>query len=308
MKLVDSYFEVLTQGPSFDDGLRFVEDVARTCYKSHSKTTEESYKGFTQRMIKSKHLAMIEFFTVYLEITEENAMFKELTRFYEANHYSKVVYYMSQESSKAYITTNYRVIIENNRLDDLKFLCDPTKYHKKRYTVRFYCSRSVAMETLRHRLASFAMESQRYVLYSKEKFGGELTYIIPDKIYRIQKYLAETVDSATGNSRKYLLELKGENLVEELVCIDRGVACWYDNLKRTEDDYLYLTREEEWAAEDARDILPNACHTILNVCMFEDDWNHFFDLRSLGKTGRPDPNMKKLADQVLREFINRKLC
>lgn len=305
MKLLDSSYEVLSQGPNFDDGLRMIEKVGRVCYKSLDKMTEDSFKGFVNRMIKSEHFAMLEFFTVYLEVSALDSGYEEIVKFYEGNPFSKVIKKDYGDGSVFYITTNHRVILENSREPDLVYFSSSNDHHRKRYTVRLYCSRSISHEVIRHRLASFSMESQRYVLYTRERFGGELTFIIPDKIYRIRDEAAKYVDSLTGKSREYLKELKGEELVNELTCIDRGVSCWYDNLKRDEEDYRYLTLEEGWAAEDARDILPNACRTVLNICMFDCDWVHFFNLRSLGTTGRPDPNMKRLADPILEEFIDR---
>lgn len=47
-------------------------------------------------------------------------------------------------SRLAFITTNYRVLVENNWLDDLKYLCEPTEYHAKRITVHFVCDRGVS--------------------------------------------------------------------------------------------------------------------------------------------------------------------
>ena len=92
-------------------------------------------------------------------------------------------------------------------------------------------------------------------------------------------------------------------LVNALICIDRGAACWYDNMVRTEEDYKYLTLEEGWAAQDARDVLNNATSTILNICMFDEDWKHYLDLRSLGTTGKPHPDMKRISDRVLDKMI-----
>ena len=61
----------------------------------------------------------------------------------------------------AYVTMNYRHIIENNWLDDLKYLCEPTEYHEKRTTVKFICDRGISHELVRHRTFSFAQESTR---------------------------------------------------------------------------------------------------------------------------------------------------
>lgn len=305
MKLIDSHYEILEQGLTFSDGLRFVEDVARTCYMSEGKKTEDSYLGFCERLIKSQHLAMMEFFTLYLKVTSEDPRYKEVKSFYESNPFSWTRTEVIDGVLTTWITTNYRVILENDRDKDSALMIEPEPYHESRRTVRLFCNRSVSHECVRARLASYAQQSQRYVCYSKERFGGDITFIIPDKIYRIRDERAACVDSLTGESMEYLRKLTGEELVRELLIHDRGVCCWWDAMKRDEEDYKYLTLEEEWAAQDARDVLPNAVSTILNVCMFEKDWAHFFNLRSLGTTGKPDPNMKRLVDPIALDFLER---
>lgn len=95
--------------------------------------------------------------------------------FYVRNKYSKV----NEDDLFYYITTNIRVIVENNRLDDLQYQVDPTEHHEKRITVKFICNRGVSHEFVRHRVFSFAQESQRYCNYSKDKFNNEITFIRP---------------------------------------------------------------------------------------------------------------------------------
>lgn len=50
--------------------------------------------------------------------------------------------------------------------------------HEK-ITVKIICDRGVTHEIVRHRIASYSQESTRYCNYSKDKFGGELTFIKP---------------------------------------------------------------------------------------------------------------------------------
>ena len=74
------------------------------------------------------------------------------------------------------------MLIEQGWLDDLQYLCDPTEFHEKRIMVRFICDRGVSHEFVRNRGAfgnAFAQESTRYCNYSKDKFGNEVTFIIP---------------------------------------------------------------------------------------------------------------------------------
>lgn len=59
---------------------------------------------------------------------------------------------VNTDNKYAYVTMNYRHIIENNWLDDLKYLCEPIESHAKRITVRFICDRGVSHEFVRHKL------------------------------------------------------------------------------------------------------------------------------------------------------------
>ena len=172
MKLIKPSFEILNQQYGLEGIYKQIEVVGRTCYKSEDKITEDSAKGFVDRMIKSGHGAMLEHGTVYLEfhvkdpsiIGEEEyhnqqGFLNKLINKYVDNKYSivKVNHYYDT----AFITTNYRVLVENNWLDDLKYLCEPTSFHEKRICVRFICDRGISHEFVRHRVFSFAQESTR---------------------------------------------------------------------------------------------------------------------------------------------------
>ena len=61
----------------------------------------------------------------------------------------------------AYITMNYRHIVENGWDEDLKYICNPTPYHELRYSVLCTTNLQVSQELIRHRVMSFAQESSR---------------------------------------------------------------------------------------------------------------------------------------------------
>ena len=81
------------------------------------------------------------------------------------------------------------------------------------------------MEVLRHRKMSFSQESQRYCGYHKTKFNGELTFIIPQWVKDLHKYIANCTDSATGASQLYLLTMDIDKAICELCTLDRAINC-----------------------------------------------------------------------------------
>ena len=143
MKLIKANFNIIEQGPSIDGIYKIIEQAGRVCYKSEDKITEDSAKEFVERMVKSGHGAMLEHGTVYLllNMASRQQYFK-----YCSNPYS--VANSTGEAEKGtwlgFVTTNYRVLVENNWLDDLKYICEPTEYHEKRVTVHFVCDRGVS--------------------------------------------------------------------------------------------------------------------------------------------------------------------
>ena len=249
-------------------------------------------EDFVNMLIKSGHGAMLEHGTVYLTITydPENIEDRKLLSKYWKNPYTKVISKIleSPDLSKslseqkigepikvikaiAYITSNLRVIIENDWWDDLKYVCEPTKYHEKKVTAKFICDRGVSHEIVRHRVMSFAQESTRYCNYSKDKFGQELTFIKPS------------------------WEFPSSNIVNTR---ERFEAM----LKEAEANYMELITLG-FKPQEARAVLPNALKTEIVVTGFIDDWKHFFELRC---SNAAHPDIRKLALDLQNQFIDRK--
>lgn len=251
------------------------------CYKSEDKITEGSAKAFVDRMIKSGHGAMLEHSTVYLAIPWADNWEK-----YKYNPYSRYNNLPTDNDfSIIAITTNFRVLVENNWLDDLKYLCEPTEYHEKRITVKWTCDRGILAEFTRHRTFSFAAESTRYCNYSKDKFGNELTFIIPSWL----NWNEQTIDNGD-------FEKSGSGSIDSQIFIH--------SLLKAEKDYLSLIHEG-WKPQEARAVLPNALKTELVMTGFESDWKHFFSLRSpkAGATG-VHPDAAYLADMLYDKLNN----
>jgi thymidylate synthase (FAD) len=258
--------------------------------------------------MKLKHGAVLEHGTIYLTISDglhagafPNDEGTDIVKFYEKNPYSKVnSKYVGMGVYYNYITTNLRVIFENDRLDDLQYLCEPTEYHEKRITAKFICSRSIAQEITRHRVFSFLMESQRYVGYNKDKFGGEITIIIPEWIKARINDIASYNNNDDLARMSYAAALRDGRMHE-----DKAIIMWAVSQEMSETHYLSLTSELNVKAEEARSVLTNDCKTELVMTGFISDWEHFFDLRSKGITGKPHPDIKILADTLYLEFINK---
>lgn len=301
MKLIKPSFEIWNQPAGLEGVYKQIERVGRVCYKSEDKITEDSAKPFVDRMIKSGHGAMLEHGTVYLAIPMTTYA-PEAVNIYYNNSYSKVnecneFIFTDKYGDKVAawcVTTNLRVLVENDCLEDLEFLCEPTEFHEKRITVHFVCDRGVSHEFVRHRVMSFAQESTRYCNYSKDKFGNEITFIQPCWLEGEFQY--------PSVHRAYDCLYNETYLEEKISPKDRFIF----SLEVAEDIYLKLI-SSGWKPQEARTVLPNALKTELVMTGFISDWKHFFSLRSrIAKTGKPHPQAQELADPLMDEFIERR--
>lgn len=285
MKLIKSNYEILEQNPGLEGIYEMIETAGRTCYRSQ-RPEGQTAKDFVDRMIKSGHGAMLEHGTVYLKIPKGTYAYDHyvvaclpdddfFSNSYELAYrpYTKV----NIQEDYIYVTTNLRVLQEHNWLDDLKYLCEPTEFHERRVTVRFTTGVDISREFNRHRVNSMAEQSTRYCNFSKDKFNSEITCIIP------YAYLES-------------------NAMGGMDTEDIDVFC--EALKQSEKAYFKLL-ELGWKPENARKVLPLDLATELVHTAFVSDWNHFFDLRARGTTGKPHPDAKALVEPLMGEFKKR---
>ena len=147
MKLIKPSVEYIPQPEGLDGIYKHIERCARTCYKSEDKITENSAKKMVDALIKNKHTAMLEHGTVYLAMPMESILPIEANdwgRYYHNPYSDSGTICEVGGEKKVAVTTNLRVLVENDWLDDLKYLCQPTEHHKKRYTLKFICDRGVS--------------------------------------------------------------------------------------------------------------------------------------------------------------------
>lgn len=293
MKLIESKVEILTQGSGIEGVYKQIELAGRTCYKSEDKITPTSAKEFTDRMIKSNHLAVCEHGTLYFKIPVNIDVAADFLD--EVPTWTKCRLVESQEGNWWAITTNLRVMVEHfapEYIENLieNYLCEPTEFHKKRITVKFICDRGVSHQFVRHRVFSFAQESTRYCNYSKDKFNNELTFIKPTWL-----------DIPTGDYTYWDGDWCDIDNMKIQLPSDGGIT---DNflwcLKNADSQYRLLINKG-LKSQEARQILPNATKTELVMTGFESDWEHFFELRC-SKAAHPDA--QKLANE-LKELIHK---
>lgn len=289
MRLIKQREEYIYQEPTIIGAFKMVELAGRVSYKSEDKITEDSWLKFAKTLKEKGHLSPFEFGTIYLTIEVGSPLYDEdyiekmdSILFYRNNPFSKTIEEPNEDKTGRfyYITTNLRVLLENNRLYDLKYSTEIIK-HLPRYCFRLILSRDISHEFVRHRAFSFLQESTRYCNYNSSKFDNNVTFVIP-------AWMTNVLREGTYN----------ESIPDKIDITDPIIQTFLNSLLDDESYYFDLLNYG-WKPQQARQVLPNALKTELMMCGFESDWYHFFDLRCFPTA---HPSAKQLAEAIRKDF------
>lgn len=113
-------------------------------------------------------------------------------------------------------------------------------------------SRTMTHQLVRHRIASYSQQSQRYVTMGRDE---QAEVIIPQQIKNVPEALEIYLEAVEHSFNAY-------NKILDLLATNAG-----------------LDKPQEKQKEDAREILPNACGTRIIVTMNARTLLHFFKVR-----------------------------
>lgn len=146
-------------------------------------------------------------------------------------------------------------------------------------SVKFIVDRGVSHELVRHRIASFAQESTRYVNYASEKFGNEINVID----------INPGMDLDT--------KVSGLPILDQTMIIGE----WIQAMEEAEKHYLRMI-ELGASPQIARSVLPNSTKTEITVTANYREWRNFFKLR-VAETAHPQ--MREVTVPLLAELKRR---
>ncbi len=134
-------------------------------------------------------------------------------------------------------------------------------------------SRSFLAQISRHRIASFSVQSQRYVDMDNAD------HVVPKEIYDAGYSAVRLYEESVKNSFNNYNELK-EELTKKYIA---------EGMKESP--------AKKKAQEDARYLLPEACCTRMIVTMNARELNHFFNLRCCNRASR---EIREVAEEMLK--------
>lgn len=285
MKLINQSFEILKQKDFTIIGIKkFIERCGRVCYKSEDRITDDSYEKFVNMLESRGHDRPLEFGTVHLKMpwkTFNNFAGFCVSKGFWDSCWIKYNIDRESEDKMVYITTNYRYYKKLGTLKPLYgyidieefFTEEDNKFYPKRYTVHFIISRGIMDEFRTHVVLSHLAESSRYCSYDKNRFGNELTFIIPNWV----------------NTNCPNKEQEGPSVAS---------IEWSTTMLDAEASYMNLIKMG-CTAQEAREVLPLAVKSELISCGFEDAWSNFF-YRRCAKDAHP--MAREIATKVRDKF------
>lgn len=291
-----------------NDPLKFIELVARNCYKSEDKITDLSAYTFVKKLYNNGHHAMLEFYPFYFKMQKElandyikynslpdvNGDFMISTSvkhpFVDASCNLRTAMLLSKKdphiSSEivAEYPQLYFLFPRNRKHDKICTLVKRENVHLslRYYTARFICDRGVSHEIVRHRKCSFAQESTRYCNYSKE---DHIKFIIPSFLDLFETTYSNVADFLDKNN----MSADSDNTIAGRFAF---------SLFQAEKTYFHLIAAK-CTPQQARAVLPNALKTEIIVQAKLSEWKHIFKLRTV--TGA-HPDMIKVARQLRSHF------
>lgn len=310
MRFVEPSVEYWPQGPGMSGMWSQIARVARLSYDAQPREGETDAQYVERVILKpsrkadgtydfdKQHGGVLEFGTVYLTIPEKTfgelyIVCGDIDALTENNWINKYKFYGYYGNRSVYhITTNLRFLLEHELFDICKkFIVDEPTEHYRRYCFHVTTDIGVSREWNRHRASmSINEQSTRFVDYSKDRHGGELTFVRP-------QWITKEDLSAKGFSKD----------VYSLLCpyeqhLYAAESSYYQLLCAAEDTYKRL-RECGWRPEQARQVLPLNTKTEVAYCAYEDSWRHFIRLRgSRCVSGKAHPNIMPLADEIERKL------
>lgn len=286
--------------------LQQIERCGRVCYKSEDKITATSANAFIKGIVERGHFSVTEMGQIVLDVSIDSEavlqkLFETIPRFITADRLEKKHFLLSGNPrafrelilnhaplkiSKAVLkllSAAYPVLYADllpkhglvepdgvavRMLSAQEIDALPVYLKKRHRTVLAHLTvnRAVTHELVRHRVASYLQESQRYCRYDQERFGGEVVFIKPC-------FYEE-------DSPEYKL--------------------WQKAMEETERIYIELLKTS--SPQAARTVLPNSCKTEIMVHATLEEWGHIFRLRT---SKWADPSMQEIMLKLKKQMVER---
>lgn len=295
---------------------KHIEFIARTCYKSEDKITEDSNKTMCKNLYKNKHWAMLEHFIFIYKINKTINFKSNFVEILSAEKYIDVTEQIIINERRTILSFNARSLLDliikykdhEQILNDLIMLIEKIVYD-------YDCDEIFGNRFKKVDHDNFIKIDDITILTPIEQFihGWHSIKFICDR--GISHEIVRHRDASFAQESTRYCNYSKDKYNNEITVImpsffDTGMGKhsnslvyqeWKNSCERAERSYFKLL-DYGATAQQARTVLPNSLKTELIMTAKNYEWNHFFELRA----DKPaHPQMKELAIPLLIDFTNR---
>lgn len=159
--------------------LQHIELCGRVCYKSEDKITPYSALKFVNNISNLGHTSVLEHGSVYLVVDKsykDGPLRQDIERVMDSKYTNvrnfldeKYKVYTNLRVLKEVANELYNMVVKSEELPDyIKYFMPDKNDIYRRLTFNIITDRRIETELVRHRIASFSIESTRYCNYSKK--------------------------------------------------------------------------------------------------------------------------------------------
>ena len=307
-----------------DSPYQHIERVGRTCYKSEDSITDNSAEKFVGNLIKRKHWAILEHYTIYITMNNEWFLSQFLKECFWYSHDSKrdgaqdteqFTFINWSYGDKPLLSGSFRAFhdlflrTQANPMHSsvINYLANILKYC---YPLVFNDINTVGVDV------DFSSYGVKVIT------GDDVCRIYAERQDIIKKHLTHTLHFITDRgvshefvrhrncafaqeSTRYCNYSKDKfgneiTLIEPFFWKDdlKMHAKWWFSAAKAESSYFALLLMGA-TPQEARSVLPNSLKTELIITTTEKEWQHIINLRYHGTTGAPHPQMKEAMTNAL---------
>lgn len=296
---------------------KHIEFIARTCYKSEDKITEDSNKVMCKNLYKNKHWAMLEHFIFIYKINKTINFKSNFVEILSAEKYIDVTEQIIINERRTILSFNARSLLDliikykdhEQILNDLIMLIEKIVYD-------YDCDEIFGNRFKKVDHDNFIKIDDVTILTPIEQFihGWHSIKFVCDRgisheivRHRVASFAQESTRYCNYSKDKYGKEITvikpfylkdgSDNPNNEMV----AWGVWKRAIENSEKSYFEML-DLGCTAQEARAVLPNSLKTELIMTAKNYEWNHFFELRA----DKPaHPQIKELVIPLLIDFTNR---
>lgn len=322
MKVINAAYECIND-KYFSNPLQKIERIARICYKSEDKITENSYKKMTKALMDRQHLAMFEHASLVFEVDEATFESVEIavntiSTMTNVHEHAEIVNLCRIHRTRTWLNEyEERFVISGNIRAFYEFFTQAAKFKvHNNCLVDLYWKVNSRIDNL-FEIPEYDAPANPWSIKEvtdmtqltwPERLIHETFTVIFTCDRGVTHELVRMRDSSFAQEStrycNYQLGKFGNEITVIKPCFwdvdSKQYGIWHYGCLITEKTYFELLKEGA-TPQEARSVLPQSVKSDIALTTNLYEWRHIFNLRACNATGPAHPQMKEIMIPLFEE-------